>query len=154
MINPIRTEYEHELKSPMLTKMDDPGIPTIACSINRLHFQRTVCDTGSGVNITAKVTYEMIFGKLLLHPTYIQLQMADQTYRFAEGMAKDVPVEIEGQYVLTDFLVLDMGEEEIDPPIILGRPFLNTTRAIIYVRTGEVISSSPLETYAAILILT
>jgi len=73
-----------------------------------------------------------------LYPTYIQLQMVDQTFRFAEGIARDVPVEIEGQYIPTDFLVLDMGEEEIDPPIILGRPFLNTTRAIIYVRTGEV----------------
>jgi len=59
-------------------------------------------------------------------------------YQFVEGIAKDVPVEIEGQYVLTDFLVLDMGEEEINQPIILGRPFLNTTRAILYIRTGEV----------------
>jgi hypothetical protein len=30
-----------------------------------------------------------------------------------------------------------MGDEE-DPPIVLGRPFLNTTRAIIYIRTGEI----------------
>jgi hypothetical protein len=31
-----------------------------------------------------------------------------------------------------------MGEEECDPPIVLGRPFLNTTQAIIYMRSGEV----------------
>jgi hypothetical protein len=30
-----------------------------------------------------------------------------------------------------------MGYEQ-DPPIILGRLFLNTTRAIIYIRTGEI----------------
>jgi hypothetical protein len=30
-----------------------------------------------------------------------------------------------------------MGDEQ-DPPIVLGRPFLNTTRAIIYIRTGEI----------------
>jgi hypothetical protein len=35
-------------------------------------------------------------------------------------------------------MVLDMGEEEYDPPIVLGRPFLNTTWAIIYMRLGEV----------------
>jgi hypothetical protein len=35
-------------------------------------------------------------------------------------------------------MVLDMGEEEHDPPIILGRPFLNTIQAIIYMRNGEV----------------
>jgi spore germination cell wall hydrolase CwlJ-like protein len=31
-----------------------------------------------------------------------------------------------------------MGEDEYDPPIILGRLFLNTTKAIIYIGTGEV----------------
>jgi hypothetical protein len=30
-----------------------------------------------------------------------------------------------------------MGDEQ-DPPIVLGRPFLNTTRAIIYIRAGEI----------------
>jgi hypothetical protein len=29
-------------------------------------------------------------------------------------------------------------EGEQDPPIVLGTPFLNTTRAIIYIRTGEI----------------
>jgi hypothetical protein len=31
-----------------------------------------------------------------------------------------------------------MGEEEYDPPIVLGKPFLNTTRAIIYMWSREV----------------
>jgi len=31
-----------------------------------------------------------------------------------------------------------MGEDEYDPPIILGRPFLNTIKVIIYIETGEV----------------
>jgi hypothetical protein len=30
-----------------------------------------------------------------------------------------------------------MGDEQ-NPPIMLGRPFLNTTRAIIYIRAGEI----------------
>jgi hypothetical protein len=30
-----------------------------------------------------------------------------------------------------------MGDEQ-DPPIVLGRPFLNTTRAIFYIRIGEI----------------
>jgi hypothetical protein len=36
-------------------------------------------------------------------------------------------VQIHDHYVLTDFMVLDMGEEEYDPLIVLGRSFLNTT---------------------------
>jgi len=31
-----------------------------------------------------------------------------------------------------------MGEDEYDLPIILGRPFLNTIKVIIYIGTGEV----------------
>ena len=47
-------------------------------------------------------------------------------------------VRIHYHYVPVDFMVLDMGEEEEDIPIILGRPFLNTTNVIIYVRSGQV----------------
>jgi hypothetical protein len=64
--------------------------------------------------------------------------MADQTFQFLEGITKDVMVQIHDHYVPTDFMVLDMGEEECDPLIVLGRPFVNITRAIIYMRSGEV----------------
>jgi hypothetical protein len=63
----------------------------------------------------------------------MQLQMADQSIRFSEGIARDVMVKIQDHYAPADFMVLDMGEE------ILGRPFLNTTNtAIIYVGSGQV----------------
>jgi hypothetical protein len=66
------------------------------------------------------------------------MQMAYQTFRFVEGLEKDVPIQIDDHFILTDFLVIDMGEDEYDPLIILGRPFLSTTKAIIYITTGEV----------------
>jgi hypothetical protein len=144
MINQVRNEYDYLLKSPMLHKQDDPRTPTIHCSINQLNFYNTFCDTGSGINLMAKVTYESIYGKMPLYPTYVQLQMADQSFRFPEGIAKDVPVKINDHYVLTDSIVMDMGDDQ-DPPIVLGRPFLNTTRAIIYIRTGEIHLQFPTE---------
>jgi len=39
-----------------------------------------------------------------------------------------------------------MVEDEYDPPIILGRPFINTIKAIIYIGTGEVHMHFPLKT--------
>lgn len=63
--------------------------------------------------------------------------MVDQSYREPEGMIKDILVDIRGHYVPADFMVLDMGEED-DVHIVLGRPFLNTTGAIIYMRSGEI----------------
>ena len=79
-----------------------------------------------------------LFGDEPLFPTYMQLQMVDQSIQYPEGIAKDIMVRIKDHYVPVDFIVLDMGEEEEDVPIILGRPFLNTTNAIIYVGSGQV----------------
>ena len=64
---------------------------------------------------------QLLHGTMPLKPTYIQLQMADQTFRKVEG------------------------EDEYDPPIILGRPFLSTVKAIIYIGTREVHMHFPSE---------
>jgi hypothetical protein len=93
----------------------------------------------------AKVTYEYLYDTMPLDPTYAQLQMADQSFRFVDGIAKNVPVQIDDHFIPTDFLVIDMGEDEYDPLIILGRPFLSTTKAIIYIATGEVHFQFPSE---------
>ena len=138
MINTLRSEYDHLLASPFLAKKDDLGVPTIECTIGQRIFHKTFCHIGSGVNIMSKVTYEYLFGNAPLFPTYMQLQMADQSIRFPEGIAKDIMVKIHDHFAPIDFMVLDMGEEEDDTPIILGRPFLNTTNAIIYIGSGQV----------------
>jgi len=120
-------------------------MPSIHCSINGYNFQKTLCGTGSGINIMAAVTYQLLFGTMLLKPTYIQLQMAHQTFQNVEGIVTDVPIKIDDHFVNTDFQVIDMGEDEYDPPIILGRPFLSTVKAIIYIGTGEVHMHFPSE---------
>jgi hypothetical protein len=66
----------------------------------------------------------------------MQLQMADQWIWFSEGIARDIMVQIQDHYAPVDFMILDM--EEDDSPIILGRPFLNTTIVVIYVESGEI----------------
>ena len=61
------------------------------------------CDTGSGVNIMAVVTYRVLFGTMPLKPTYIQLRMADQTFQEVKGIVTDVPVKIDDHFVYIDF---------------------------------------------------
>jgi hypothetical protein len=61
-----------------------------------------------------------------------------------DGIAKNVPMQINDHFILTD-LVIDMGEDEYNPPIILGRPFLSTTKVIIYIAMGEVHFKFPSE---------
>ena len=64
--------------------------------------------------------------------------MADQAFQKVEGIVIDVPIKIGEYFVHIDFQVIDMGEDEYDPTIILGRPFLSTVKAIIYIGIGEV----------------
>ena len=51
-------------------------------------------------------------------------------------MIEDVLVKVDKFIFPADFIVLDM-EEDKEIPIILGRPFLATRRAMIYVQRGE-----------------
>jgi len=93
----------------------------------------------------AAVIYQLLYGTMPLQPTYTQLQMVDQTFHKVKGIVTDVPVKINDHFILIDFQVIDMREDEYDPPIILGRPFLSTIKAIIYIGTGEVHMHFPSE---------
>ena len=73
MINTLRSEYDHLLTSPYLTKKDDPGVLTIECTVGQRIFYKTFYDIGLGVNIMSKVMYEYLFGDEPLFPTYMQL---------------------------------------------------------------------------------
>ena len=88
MINTLRSKYDHLLASPFLAKKDDPGVPTIECTIGQRIFHKTFYDIGLGVNIMSKVMYECLFGDEPLFPTYMQLQMVDQSIQFSEGIAR------------------------------------------------------------------
>jgi hypothetical protein len=46
-------------------------------------------------------------------------------------------VKIQDHYAPADFMILDM-EEKDDSPIILGRPFVNTTNVVIYVGSRQI----------------
>jgi hypothetical protein len=71
MINTIIFEYDHLFTPPFLVKKDDLGVPIIESIINQRIFHKTFYDTGSGVNIMSKVTYEYLFGNEPLYPTYM-----------------------------------------------------------------------------------
>jgi hypothetical protein len=137
MVSTVESKIDHHIPSPYLTKLDDPGVPTIDCMIEESTFCKAFCDIGSSVNIMSTVTYKHLFGNRPLYPTYVQLLLADQSFQFLEGIVKDIMVNIRDHFVPVDFMILNMGEED-DVHLILGRPLLNTTSAIIYMRSGEI----------------
>jgi diphthamide biosynthesis methyltransferase len=52
------------------------------------------------------------------------------------GIAKEILVRIQDQYIPTDFAILDMGHSK-EVSLLLGRPFLNTTHAELHVGIGH-----------------
>jgi hypothetical protein len=77
----------------------------------------------------SKELYEVLELKNL-EKCSIELALADDSIKHALGKASDVMVELRMTFVPVDFLIMDMGNKT-SSPIILGRPFLRTTCAII-----------------------
>ena len=69
-------------------------------------------------------------------PTTVTLQLADRSLKHPRGIIEDVLVKVDKFIFPAYFIVLDM-EEDKEIPIILGRPFLATGRAMIDVQRGE-----------------
>ena len=74
-----------------------------------------------------------------LKPTTITLSLVDRSVKIPKGIIEDVLVKVDKFYYPVDFVVLDIepvagGTNHV--PIILGRPFLATSNAIINGRNG------------------
>ncbi|RVW77412.1 Retrovirus-related Pol polyprotein from transposon 297 [Vitis vinifera] len=103
-------------------------------------FLKDLCTVKRGLNITKQAFLtEQELGLGELKPTSITLSLADRSVKIPRGVIEDVLVQVDKFYYPVDFVVLDT-----DPivkginyvPIILGRPFLATSNAIINCRNG------------------
>nr|XP_009777775.1 PREDICTED: uncharacterized protein LOC104227258 [Nicotiana sylvestris] len=103
--------------SPMAQKMSNPGSFTIPCTIGSYAFAKALCDLGASINLMALAIYTKL-GIGRARPASMLLQLANRMVKRPTG-------------ILNDVLVV----EEI--PIILGRPFLATGRALIDCETRE-----------------
>nr|GEU33870.1 hypothetical protein [Tanacetum cinerariifolium] len=83
-----------------------------------------------------KKLLEML-GDLELTPTQMTLELADRSITRPKGIAEDVFIKVGKFHFPTDFVVVDF---EADPrvPLILGRSFLRTSRALINVYGEEI----------------
>ncbi|XP_058003727.1 uncharacterized protein LOC110647809 [Hevea brasiliensis] len=70
-----------------------------------------------------------------LKPTTISLQLADRSVKYPIGILENIPIKVGKFFIHVDFVVLEI-EEDVQIPIILGRPFLVTAGAIIDVKMG------------------
>ena len=112
----------------------------ITSEIGGMTFTRSLLDTRASINILPKAVYDRHYVREL-QPFLIELCLANGSIRKPHGIVKDVIVRIEGCYFPVDFLVVDMKitKELSQAPIILGRPFLATAKAVTDWGKGEVI---------------
>jgi hypothetical protein len=86
------------------------------------------------VSVMPKVIYDQLNHDSLVL-TSMHLQLVDQSIWRPVGIVVDIPVRIRNSFVPVDFMVLEMDAcHQIS--LILGRPFLSTTRAMINVAVG------------------
>jgi len=95
-----------------------------------------MCDLGSSVSLLPLSLFKRI-GIGELKPTEVTLKLADRTNIHPVGFIEDIPIEVGGLYIPTDFIVLNMDEDD-QVPVILGRPFLATAGAMIDVKGGMI----------------
>ncbi|KAJ9671040.1 hypothetical protein PVL29_027161 [Vitis rotundifolia] len=125
-----------QCKSPV--KYKDPSCPTISVMIRGMCVEKALLDLRASVNLLPYSVYKQL-GLGELKPTSITISLADRFVKIPRGMIEDVLVQVDKFYYPVDFFVLNT-----DPvakginyvPIILGRPFLAISNAIINCRNG------------------
>ncbi|CAM8895881.1 unnamed protein product [Rhodiola kirilowii] len=125
----LNAECSAIVQNPMPKKEKDPGSFSIPITIGDVNISKALCDLGASISLMPYSLYKKLdMGTLV--PTSISLRLADRSSRIPSGILEDVPVKVGKFYIPVDFFVLEM-EEEREIPIILGRPFLKTTKAVI-----------------------
>nr|GMD28170.1 uncharacterized protein LOC109183051 [Ipomoea batatas] len=90
-------------------------------------------DLGASINVMTSFVANWLFLPPLI-PTRLSIRLADDSIQFSKGIAKDMLVHVKGFIIPVD-VVLDVGNNDLDIPLIFGKPFLDTCRAIIDIGT-------------------
>nr|GFC23341.1 reverse transcriptase domain-containing protein [Tanacetum cinerariifolium] len=118
-------------------KLGDPGRFQIPCDFLEFDNCLALADLGASINLMPLSIWKKL--KLpTLNDTKMVFELAERTILKPTGVAENVFVKVGKFYFPAEFIVLDFIA---DPrvPLILGRPFLSTSHALIDVYEGEII---------------
>nr|GEZ39582.1 reverse transcriptase domain-containing protein [Tanacetum cinerariifolium] len=116
-------------------KLGDPSKFLIPCDFPEFDKCLALEDLGVSINLMPLSIWKKL-SLLELTSTQMILELADRSTTRPASIAEDVFVKVGKFYFPTDFVVVDCV---VDPrvPLILGRPFLRTRRALIDVYGEE-----------------
>ncbi|XP_021996097.1 uncharacterized protein LOC110893291 [Helianthus annuus] len=125
----LSEECSAALLNKLPQKKIDPGSFTIPWSIGGSPISNALADLGSSINLMPASMFNRLgLGKP--HPTKMSIQLADRSVKYPQGVIENLLVQV-GEFIFpADFVILDM-EEDTEIPLILGRPFLVTARAMV-----------------------
>ncbi|RDY08531.1 hypothetical protein CR513_07224, partial [Mucuna pruriens] len=118
-------------------KCRDLGIFSVPCTIGDCTFANAILDLGASINVMPTSIYKSLnCGDL--EPTGMTIQLANRSVVQPLGVLEDVLVQVDELIFPTNFYVLDMEDETPGKrfTLILGRPFLMTTKTKIDVHAG------------------
>nr|GEY32753.1 reverse transcriptase domain-containing protein [Tanacetum cinerariifolium] len=117
-------------------KLGDPGKFLIPCDFPRIDVCHALDDLGASINLMPLSIWKKL-SLPELTPTRMTLELADRPITHPKGVVEDVFVKVGKFHFPTNFVVVDFVA---DPrvPLILGRCFLRTGRALIDVYGEEI----------------
>ncbi|GJX74115.1 reverse transcriptase domain-containing protein [Tanacetum coccineum] len=134
---PLNLNCSAVLLKKLPEKLGDPSKFLIPCDFLELDKCLALADLGASINLMPLFVWKKL-SLPKLTPTRMTLELATRTVANSAGIAKDVCVQV-GKFTFpADFVIIDY---DADPrvPLILGRPFLRTTRALVDVHREELI---------------
>ncbi|XP_020209210.1 uncharacterized protein LOC109794144 [Cajanus cajan] len=123
------------IQNSLPQKSRDPGSFTLPVSIGNLSVGKALLDLGASINLMPLSMLKKI-GEVEVRPTRMTLQLADRSIKLPHGIVEDMIVKVDKFMFPVDFVVMDM-EEDLEVPLILGRPFMKTARVIIDMDDGK-----------------
>nr|GEY78183.1 reverse transcriptase domain-containing protein [Tanacetum cinerariifolium] len=133
---PLNENCSSVILKKLPEKLGDPGKFLIPCGFSELKC-KALADLGASINLMPLSIWKKL-GLPELISTRITLELANRAICTPVGIVRVVFVPV-GKFIFpADFVIVDY---ESDPkvPLILGRPFLRTTRALIDVHEKEMI---------------
>ncbi|GJS42828.1 reverse transcriptase domain-containing protein [Tanacetum coccineum] len=123
----VNAECSAIIMNKVPEKLEDLGKFLIPCALQELDRTSALADSGASINLLPYSIYKKL-GLEALTPTRMTLELVNRFITHPMGIAEDVVVIVDG--FTFEFVVVNF---EPDPrvPIILGRPFLRTAKALI-----------------------
>ncbi|GJW27559.1 reverse transcriptase domain-containing protein [Tanacetum coccineum] len=132
---PLNENCSAVLLKKLPKKFGDPDKFLIPCDFPELDECLALADLGASINLMPLSVWKKL-SLLEPTPTLMILELTNRSVSYPVGVVEDVFVKVGKFHFPAKFVVVDY---DVDPrvPLILGRPFLRTARALIDVNGEE-----------------